>query len=101
MKVVINTNSDSKHYYTDLYNVVKRSEEDLLYHIPNLREISVDIARITSQVASNLYGVITKHTLVDDESQLQIYVKYRTNPTAEQVTKMVTQELKRIKEKYY
>ncbi len=101
MKVVINTNSESKDYYTDLYNIVKRSEEDLRNHIPNLREISVDIARVTSNIASNLYGVITKHSLGEDESQLIISVKYRTNPTPEQITKGVTQEIKHIKEKYY
>ncbi|SCY88099.1 hypothetical protein [Flavobacterium caeni] len=101
MKVVINTNHENKDHYTELYNIIKRSEEDLLNHIPNLQEISVDVARITSSIASNLYGVITKHTLVDDESQLHISVKYRTDPTPEQIAKGVTQELKHIKEKYY
>ena len=98
MKVVINANKD---YYNELYNIVKRSEEDLRTRIPNLAEISVDIAKITSNIASSMYGVTTKHALLDDESQLSISVKYRTDPTPEQIVKGVTQELKLIKEKYY
>jgi len=99
MKVVINSKNTG--HFTDLYNIVKRSEEDLRSRIPNLSEVCVDIARITSNVASNMYGVITKHALVEDESHLQIFVKYRTEPTPEQIVKGVTQELKTIKEKYY
>lgn len=101
MKVVINANANSTAYYNDLYNIIKRSEEDLLSRIPNLKEISVDVARIVSNIASNMYGVSTKHTLVEDESQLSISVKYRTEPTPEQIVKGVNEELKIIKEKYY
>jgi len=101
MKVVINSNATPKDYHNDLYNIIKRSEEDLRNRIPNLKEISVDIARIMSNIASNMYGVTTKHMLVDDESQLSIFIKYRTEPTPEQIVKGVTNELKIIKEKYY
>lgn len=99
MKVVINSNN--KNHYNDLYNIIKRCEEDLRNRIPNLSEISVDIAKITSNIASSMYGVITAHSLIEDESQLSISVKYRTEPTSEQIVKGVTHEIKLIKEKYY
>jgi hypothetical protein len=99
MKVVIN--SSNKVHYNDLYNIIKRSEEDLRSRIPALTEVSVDISQIASNIASNMYGVITKHSLFGDESQLNISVKFRTEPSSEQIVKGVTQELKLIKEKYY
>lgn len=99
MKVVIN--AQNKDYYNDLYNSIKRSEEDLKYRIPNLKEICVDIAQITSNIASNMYGVVVKHTLVADESQLNISVKYRTEPSSDQILKGISNELKNIKDKYY
>jgi hypothetical protein len=101
MKVVINSNENTKEHHNDLYNIIKRSEEDLRSRIPNLSEVSLEIAKITSNIASNMYGVITKHQLQNDESQLNILVKYRTEPTSEQIVKGLTQELKSIKEKYY
>ena len=101
MKVVINSNANNKDYHNDLYNIIKRCEEDLRSRIPNLTEVKADIAKITSNIESNMYGVSTKHQLMDDESQLTIFVKFRTEPTPEQIVKGVTEELKIIKEKYY
>lgn len=102
MKVTIHTAAaNSKDYHNDLYNIIKRSEEDLRSRIPDLTTILIDIGSIVTHIASNTYGVITKHSLSTDESELSISVKYRKEPSSDEILKSVNNELKIIKEKYY
>ncbi|MFT3794816.1 hypothetical protein [Flavobacterium sp.] len=102
MKVTINTAAaNSKDYHNDLYNIIKRSEEDLRTRIPDLTNVLVEVGSIVTNIASNTYGVMTKHSLSNDESELCISVKYRKEPSPEEILKSVNQELKIIKEKYY
>lgn len=102
MKVTINTAAtNSNDYHNDLYNIIKRSEEDLRSRIPDLTDVLVDIGSIVTHIASNTYGVITKHTLSNDESELCISIKYRKEPAPEEILKSINHELKIIKEKYY
>lgn len=102
MNVVINSteNNPGKEQLNELYNIIKRHEEDLARRIPNLKDISVKLSRISGGMASNIYGVLVNHILSTDESTLDITLKYRTDPTQEQLTTSMVRGLKMIKEEY-
>lgn len=102
MNVVINPTEPQyeKTLLNELYNIVKRSEEDLVRRIPNLKDISVKLSKISGGVASNMYGVTLNHTLSEDESVLNIILKYRTAPSAEQLSASMVKGIKMIKEAY-
>ena len=102
MNVVINSTEQKqgKEQLNELFNIIKRSEEDLRRRIPGLKDISVKLSKISGGVASNIYGVVVNHTLSTDESTLDITLKYRTDPTTEQLTTSMTKGLKMIKEIY-
>lgn len=103
MNVVINSSEQNqdKLQLNELFNIIKRCEEDLVRRIPNLRNISVKLSRISGGVASSMYGVTVSHSLSADESVLDIVLKYRNEPTTEQLTTSMAKGLKIIKEEYY
>lgn len=102
MNVVINSTEQNqgKEQLNELFNIIKRSEEDLARRIPTLKDISVKLSKISGGVTSNMYGVTVNHSLSTDESTLDIILKYRTPPTTEQLSSSIVKGLKMIKEAY-
>lgn len=84
-----------------IYNLVKRTEEDLKRRISALNNFNLDIHYFPRP--GNLYNgphFKSDHTLSVDESELNLALHLFLNPTTDHICEVVTKELHSLKELY-
>lgn len=79
---------------TELYNILKRSEEDLLRRNPLFTEVVLELKQVP--VLSS--PVAIRHTLLDDDSKLKIVINFSKKPAAEKLYAVISKELSTIKQ---
>lgn len=97
--ITLASHKDTQLDRTNIYNIVKRSEEDLLRRMPNLKEFSVAISAFphNSILAKN---IIVSHQLSDNESALTLIIKHHKESSAENINRHIADALLKIKQIY-
>ena len=84
----------------ELYNTVKRSQEDLLRRIPTLESIAVTVRKTSAINFSAITGISSGFQLSPDEKKLSVNLEYRFNPEAEKIINAWPLVLSKIKNAY-
>lgn len=79
---------------TALYNILKRSEEDLLRRNPSFTDLILELKQVPVLNSS----LPVRHQLLNDEAILKIIVNFNKKPPGEKLCKAVINELNIIKE---
>jgi len=78
---------------TALYNILKRSEEDLLRRNPSFTDVILELKQVPVLSSS----LTVRHSLLDDETKLKIVLNFNKKPAGEKLYDVVTQQLDLIK----
>lgn len=78
---------------TELYNILKRSVEDLLRRNPSFTELILELKQVPLLSSS----LVIRHLLLDDDAILKIVLNFNKKPSLEKLNDAVLKELSIIK----
>jgi len=78
---------------TALYNILKRSEEDLLRRNPSFTELILELKQVPVLNSS----IAVRHTILDDETKLKIVLNFTKKPPGERLYDIINNEMNVIK----
>jgi len=103
MKIVIEGTAKAvvdQEQLTLCYNSIKRNEEDLRRHIPQLKDFHLVIRKAMAVMAYHPKNLHCRHKLSNDRTSLTLTFGYRLEPPHHEIIKAVEHELRHLKMVY-
>jgi hypothetical protein len=100
MKIELNLTQPLETERITIYNLLKRSEEDLRRSLPELSLLSLNITALPQNWVMGK-KILVNHQLSENEDALQLYIKHLPGTPVTNITKELAGEIVKIKQAYY
>jgi len=79
-----------------VYNIIKRSEENLKRRLPNLKELVLNVSPLNDFTSMHGSSISLSHQLLEDESSITMYLKCKSSVTTAMIEESLTSEMSKI-----